>query len=230
MAKKPNNKASKRRNKKMSPNSKFLHITRALNNVTKSLYFTGSSSTKGSKPHNLNRLDMLLKDKDNAIARGLLLDKLRTEETLWEVWVGVFTDDGDAIDCHAHTLKLPECTVYDFDAILTPMIQNFVNEIDESEGCTVVGYGWIATFNTMEDVDLVEDQYMQYFIDNGVLNFEKWQEILASHRSGSQTDLTNKFSASTKKLQNIAEAACEVLSQNPTLTTDEAVDVAVGQQ
>lgn len=182
-------KVAKRKNKPKvdAKTRRYTHIQKAVTDVFNRLYFTGSSTTRGVRPHNLKRLGALLNAKDFLIGESVLNDKLRTEEITWYCWIGVFSDDGDEIWCDPLLAESAECTVKDFDEIITPMIQqhveNVVNfQMEEFGEDHTKGYGWVATPTYACDLEASEESFVAYFINRDVCNEDKRKELVAEYR------------------------------------------------
>lgn len=187
-------KNAKRKNKpKMDAKTRrYTHIQKAVSDVFNRLYFTGSSTTRGVTTHNLKRLGALLDSKDFLIGESVLNDKLRTEEITWYFWIGVFSDDGDEVWCDPLLAQSAECTVKDFDEIITPMIQQHVENVidfqkEEFGENHTKGYGWVATPTYRCDLEASEEAFVTYFINRDVCNEEKRKELVAEYHEKQET-------------------------------------------
>ena len=168
----------KKRNKKKTSatNRKSRQVYSVINDTFNRLWFSGSSVTVGVETHNLRRISALLEPKDAMIAEGLLLDKLRSDEATWYFWIGVFCDDGDEVWCEPVAGDSAECTVRDFDKIITPMIEAAINTVNSPHA---KGYGWVATPTYACDLVATEDNFIDMFMKQDITNEEKRLAVLA---------------------------------------------------
>tara|TARA_Y100001956_G_scaffold54351_1_gene53301 strand:- start:126 stop:881 length:756 start_codon:yes stop_codon:yes gene_type:complete len=187
---------AKKRASKGKPDAKLRqvrHVHAAVTDVYNRLYFTGSSTTVGVCCHNLKKLGALLKGKDFRIGETIIKDKLRTEDVVWYLWIGVFSDDGDEIWCDPVMVESEPCTVKDFDEFINPLIQKHVEEIDAAQleelGVShTKGYGWVATPTETCHLEASEGNFVPWFINRDVLNEEKRKDIYVEGKGVSLSD------------------------------------------
>ena len=188
---------AKKRSNKGKPDAKLRqvrHVHSAVTDVYNRLYFTGSSSTVGVCCHNLNKLGSLLKGKDFSIGELIIKDKLRTEDVVWYLWIGVFSDDGDEIWCDPIMVETEPCTVKDFDEFINPLIEKHIEDIDAAQIETygeshTKGYGWVATPTETCHLEASEDNFVPWFINRDVLNVGKRKAI---YKDGSGVSIADK--------------------------------------
>lgn len=198
---KPKQSASERRN---------TYIYKAVTDVFNRLYFTGSSTTRGVRTHNLKRLGALLKDADFLIGEQVIKEKLRNEEITWYFWIGVFSDDGDEIWCDPLLADVADCTVSDFDAIITPMIENHINDVMEFQKekfgeSFAKGYGWVATPTYTCDLGASEESFVNFFMERDVTNESKRKEIVADYTASLEIDIEEAVIGDDEALQAEAQ-------------------------